>query len=152
MFRSPLATVVVASVIAFVLPSLVFLGVALFEGMGVSGTLAAIVEQYSTPRQNLAVLGLVGVLPVALLGVVLWILRFFKRVQSHRPRLAIGGAMAILLVLTWVNFEFWPTFLPDKTYPGFPHGLEFVIGPLIFAPVAMVIGMLLAVFSLKKDT
>ncbi|NNE09207.1 MAG: hypothetical protein HKN20_11655, partial [Gemmatimonadetes bacterium] len=40
------------------------------------------------------------------------------------------------------NFDFWPAFLPSRVYPGFPHGLEFIIGPGVFAPIGMLLGVL----------
>lgn len=45
-----------------------------------------------------------------------------------------------LLVCLFVNLEFWPKFLPARQFLGFPHGLEFVIGPLFFAPIGVGVG------------
>tara|TARA_R110002049_G_scaffold54869_10_gene152359 strand:- start:1987 stop:2472 length:486 start_codon:yes stop_codon:yes gene_type:complete len=131
---------------ALVIPALVFLLVGLIEGMSANELLGALRAQYVSGKQNLLVLGLVGCLPLALLALVVWILGRIKRISTSRRRFSMGGAFAILLVLLWVNFEYWPTFLPHRTYAGFPHGLEFVIGPFVFAPVAMVFGLLLAAF------
>ncbi len=142
---------VFAIVAAFAIPPLVFLIVGLTEGMELIDILRALVDQYSTNRQNLAVLGLVGVLPIALLGLVVWLAGKTKRIRTSRRRLAIGGVMAILAILIWSNFEFWPTFLPHRTYAGFPHGLEFVVGPLIFAPIAMIFGMVVAAFLPERQ-
>ena len=135
-----------AVVSALVTPALVFLLVGIVEGMSAGELLNALRAQYVSGKQNLLVLGLVGCLPLVLLALVVWILGRIKRISTSRRRFSIGGALAILLVLLWVNFEYWPTFLPHRTYAGFPHGLEFVIGPLIFAPIAMVAGLLLAAF------
>jgi uncharacterized membrane-anchored protein len=52
-----------------------------------------------------------------------------------------SGLVAILVVLVWINLQFWPLFLPERTYPGFPHGLGFIIGPVFFAPVLMALVM-----------
>lgn len=131
------------AVAALLIPPLVFAGVGLAEGMGIAGTSSALAEQYSTRRQNLAILGAVGVIPIALLGLLAWVLGKTERFRAKRRNLTLGGGLAILAVIGWVNVSYWPTFLPDKTYAGFPHGLEFVIGPLMFAPVAMLLGMLI---------
>ena len=133
-----------AAVLAFVTPTLVFTVVGLFEGMGIPGVASSVAEQFSTDRQNLAMVGTLGVLPVVLLSLTVWIIGLIRRIRTSRRSFAVGGASCILLVLVWVNVSFWPTYLPDKAFAGFPHGLEFVIGPFIFAPVAMLVGLIAA--------
>lgn len=135
-----------AILIALLIPPMVFFVVALFAGMGMADATQSLLDQYKSDRQNLAFLGAIGILPILLLALVVWIVGKLKRARVGQQQLAIGGAAGILAVLVWVNFEYWPTFLPNKIYAGFPHGLEFVIGPLIFAPIAMVVGMLIAAF------
>lgn len=140
-----------AGLAALLMPPLVFMIVAIAEGMGFGAGFSALIEQYQTQQQNLGMLGALGLIPLLLLSVVVWLLRFVKRLRAKRRRLAAGGAIAILAVLAWVNLQFWPVFLPNQTYPGFPHGLEFVIGAFIFAPIAMVAGMLIAGFTGQRS-
>ncbi len=134
----------IAVLAPLLVPPLLFAVVGLGEGMGLAAAASALVDQYSERRFNLLMAGVLGLLPVGLLGVVLWIHRKLGGAPESRSALAWGGLLPILAVLIWVNFEFWPTYLPDRTFPGFPHGLELVIGPLFFAPVAMVAGMVVA--------
>lgn len=123
------------------IPAAVFALCALLKGLSLPETTTALLQQFKAERQNLLVCGLIGLFPVGLLHGCLWIHRWKKGAATVERAMAIGGLVAILLVLLWVNFQFWPLFLPDRVYPGFPHGLEFIIGPGIFAPVAMIIGM-----------
>ena len=51
-----------------------------------------------------------------------------------------SGLTPSLLLLVWANAEAWPLYLPGRAFPGFPHGLELIIVPLFFVPVAMVFG------------
>jgi len=138
------------ALVAMALPPVIFTWVALFAGLGIGESLSALVAQYSAPRQNLLVCGVVGLLPLGLLAAVLWLLNRLAPGNQHRPALALGGLAPILAVLAWVNMEFWPTFLPSRTYPGFPHGLEFVIGPIFFAPVGMAVGLLVLWLATRK--
>lgn len=128
-------------VLPVLMPPVVFVVCALFEGLPVSEAMAALIEQFTAERQNLLVCGLIGLFPVGLLHGCLWLHRWRKGTVSVQKGMSTGGLVGILLVLIWVNFQFWPTFLPERVYPGFPHGLEFIIGPVFFAPVAMGIGM-----------
>jgi uncharacterized membrane-anchored protein len=98
-------------------------------------------DQYAADRQNLLISAIPGLIPVLLLLAVLWAYRRYGK--SERIRRAMGwvGLLAILLVLVWVNLQFWPLFFPSRTSPGFPHGLEFIIGPIFFAPVLMALAM-----------
>lgn len=133
---------VVGALAAFAVPLLVFFAVGVAEGMGGSGAGAALIEQLDAPRQNLRATAIFGVLPVVLLAVVLGVHRWLRPASLARPALALGGLLPVLAILVWVNLEFWPSFLPSRVYPGFPHGLELVIGPLFFAPIAMAVGLL----------
>ena len=137
---------ILASGVAAVLvvPALIFLWAAFGAGLGASEAFGALLAQYTVPRQNLGVVSLVGLLPVALLALVLWILRKLAPEDSRRPLLAAAGLAPVILVVAWIHHGFWTLYLPSRTYPGFPHGLEFVIGPLVFAPVGMAISMVVA--------
>ena len=129
------------AVLALAIPPVVFLGSAVQAGLGLGESLSAMVAQYREPRQNLLVCGALGLFPIGLLTVGLWVIKRLAPAYAYRGALAIGGCVPIMAVLVWVNLDFWPLFLPARTYPGFPHGLGFVIGPLIFAPVGMAIGV-----------
>lgn len=128
------------------IPPAVFAVVGLTKGMGLGGTVEALVAQYGVRRLNLFSVAVLSFLPVLLLALLVWVIGRFTAMRASRRSLTIGGGVAILLVMTWINFEFWPAFLPERVAPGFPHGLEFVIGPLYFAPVAMLVGVGLAAF------
>ncbi len=143
--RIPIKTTfALGTLAALVIPPAVFLGSALAADMAVGESIAAMVSQYSTPRQNLLVCSALGLIPLVLLAAVLAVLRRVTPSNRVRPVLALGGLLPILAVIVWVHLDFWQLFLPSRTYPGFPHGLGFVIGPVFFAPAAMAVGMLLA--------
>lgn len=139
-----------AAVALVATPPLVFGWVGLAEGMGVAGTFGAVIEQYGARRLNLLMVAVLSFLPLLLLALLVFLIRRFTPVAASRRDLALGGSVAIVAVMLWVNFEFWPAFLPERSAPGFPHGLEFVIGPLYFAPVAMVVGMVAAGFLARR--
>lgn len=126
------------------LPTAIFTLCALAAGLSPAETWMATLEQLAAPRQNLLVCGALGLFPVALLFSVLWLHRRFGGAEKTRLGMAWSGLAAILVVLTWANRQFWPHFLPSRTYPGFPHGLELVLGPLLFAPITMILGLLTA--------
>ena len=127
-----------------VIPPVVFLAAALGGGLSPAESTSALIDQYGVGRRNLAVIGSLGLFPVALLAVLLWAIRRYASDGPDRAALALGGSLPILAVVAWANATFWPLYLPSRTYPGFPHGLELVIGPLIFAPIGMALGVGLA--------
>jgi len=138
----------VALLILVLIPPLILLLLMLLEGMSPGAALAAVTEQYAGRRQNpLAntVLGAVAVVPLALI-VLIYRLR---KGAAGSTALAFGGGVGIVLTQLWANLEFWPNFLPGREYPGFPHGLEIVIGSLFFAPVAMLVGVVIAALWLR---
>jgi hypothetical protein len=144
-------TVLLVGVLAvFAIPPVVFLVVALGSGLDVGAAVEALVAQYREPRQNLFVVAIPGLFPLLLLAIGLWIARRIDAARGRRPALALFGLAPILAVLVWVNFQFWPLFLPERTYPGFPHGLEFVIGPGLFAPVGMVVGLVVGWWAVRR--
>lgn len=126
-----------------IIPPVVFSICALEAGLSFSDTLTAVFEQYTVRRQNLLTTGLPGFFPILLLLGGLWLHRRSGGTQTTRIWMGWGGLIPIMAVIFWVNFQFWPLFLPARTYPGFPHGMEFIIGPGFFAPVGMLLGMLL---------
>jgi len=123
------------------IPPLVFSICAIAAGLSPDETLSATLEQFKAERQNLLICGAIGLFPVLLLLGALWIYRRAGGSAQTRLAMARVGLITIILVLIWVNFQFWPLFLPSRTYPGFPHGLELIIGPIFFAPAAMLAGM-----------
>jgi hypothetical protein len=131
-------------------PPLVFLLVALVKDMSVSESVAALIEQYSSSKQNLLVVGLVACLPLLLLGIVLWLHGRAGGLPAMRRILTWSGYLPIWLVAVWVNTEYWSDYLPARTFLGFPHGLEFVIGPLFFAPAGLAMCMLVAWLATRR--
>ncbi|MCA9752021.1 MAG: hypothetical protein KC591_07505, partial [Gemmatimonadetes bacterium] len=85
--------------------------------------------------------------------ILLWIaVRVVRRNPAISPSAAAwGGLVPIVVVLAWASFQFWPKFLPSRVYPGFPHGLEFVIAPLVFAPIGMVLGLAVATVATRRS-
>ncbi|MEJ8566349.1 hypothetical protein [Elongatibacter sediminis] len=138
MTRVLLATVVVAAVT----PATVFALVGVFSGMGAGELFTALVHQMGAPRLNLLVTGLLSLAPVLLMAVILGLGWWLGRFRQTGFAVAVGGAGGIVLVLIAANLEFWPHYLPSMTYPGWPHGLELLLGPLIGAPVGMMAGMI----------
>ncbi len=136
--------------IAVLLPPLIFLIAALASGLSLPESLQACIEQSVAERQNLAVSAALGCAPILLLGAILGI---YQRLSGNAERAALlgtGGLIPILLVLAWANYSFWSIFLPERVYPGFPHGLELVLGPLIYAPAGMLIGLVTAWLSSRQ--
>jgi hypothetical protein len=125
-------------------PAVVYCIVALSAGLGLGGTIEALANQATGPRQNLSASSVLGLAPALLLLVLLRLVRRFDTENSWRRAAGWGGLIAILLILVWANFEAWPNFLPGRAFPGWPHGMELVIAPLFFAPVAMLVGGLVA--------
>ncbi len=140
---------IMANLVFFTAP-LVFLVTALGSGMGIGGTLDALVEQVTAERVNLLVVSAVALAPMLLLGLILWTGRRFGKFEHSVGRLALGGSLAILLVTIFVNLQYWPKFLPARTFLGWPHGIEFLLGPAIAAPVAMLIGMIIAAVAARR--
>ena len=134
--------------LAFAIPTGVFLLCALFADIGLAGSLRATVEQFAAERHPLLGAGILGLLPVGLVTVLGWLLA--RKMEPRRSRLiARAGLTGIAMILLWINFQFWPGYLPERAFRGFPHGLEFVIGPLFFAPPAMLVCMLGAWFATR---
>lgn len=133
------------------IPPVIFILVGIFSDMSVGSVLSALLEQYTQSKRNLLLIGLFACLPLLLISLVLWLHKRFGGAAALRPILTRSGFLGIFLITVWVNFEFWPDYLPERVYPGFPHGLEFVIGPLFFAPIAMAACMLVAWLVARKS-
>ncbi len=131
-----------SAIIAFIIPPFLFFAIALIKGLSLYETVVAMSDQYSTSRQNLAVCGALGIFPILLLALSWLLLKRFVPSVGNSTIPIWGGLVPIFLVLLWTNLEFWPIFLPSRMYPGFPHGLEFVLGPGLYAPIGMLIGFL----------
>jgi hypothetical protein len=134
---STAAVLLVMGVLIVVLPSAVFALVSVAKGMDSSTAVAVLVEQFSSERHDLGAVSLLGLLPWLLLTDIRW--RFVRK--ERRPLYAFTGAIPILLVIAFVNDEFWSRYLPRREFLGFPHGIELVIGPLFFAPVGLAMGL-----------
>lgn len=135
--------------VAFLIPAVVFVLSALFAGMSVAESLGAVATQFRAERHPLLGAALLGTLPVVLLTLLGWLLT--RKLDEVRGRtIARAGLVGIALILLWVNVEFWPGYLPERAFRGFPHGLEFVIGPIFFAPPAMLLAMLAAWFATRQ--
>ncbi len=130
----------VALLATFLVPFLVFLAAGLGHGMSPVAAFGALADQCTQPRLNPLITALSGWIPVMVLLLALRITR--RAGPAASSAMARGGLVAIVAVLVWANLEFWPEFLPSRVYPGFPHGLELVMGPVIVAPVGMALGML----------
>jgi hypothetical protein len=135
--------------LAFLIPLVVFVLSALFAGMSLAESLGAAATQFRAERHPLLGAAILGTVPVVLLTVLGWLLA--RKLDKVRVRaIAQAGLGGIALILLWVNVEFWPGYLPGRIFHGFPHGLEFVIGPLFFAPPAMLMAMLAAWFATRE--
>ncbi|GJM44734.1 MAG: hypothetical protein DHS20C21_15760 [Gemmatimonadota bacterium] len=124
----------------------VFVVAGLAGGMLPGETWRALAEQSVQRKQNPLLSGVLGFFPILLLLLALRIGRRFDRSGAWSQVAPWAGLLPILLVLLWANLEFWPKFLPSRVYPGFPHGLELLIGPVMYAPVGMIVGLIAARF------
>lgn len=133
---------VVGLLAGVLLPGIVFVVTAVATGLSPGETVDATIAQYTTDRLNLMVTGLLALVPFAVLGIGLAVVRRFGGDSAVAPA-SVGGTTAILLTLLWAHASYWPSFLPHRVAPMWPHGLELVIGPLFFAPVMAVVGLLI---------
>lgn len=144
--RQLAATGVLASsaILLMVIPPMVFIATALHRGMGVAGTLSAVGEQYAADKLNLLVVSLLGLLPLILTAILIVGRKLLRKSPVGSTAYAWGGCIPVVVVAVFVNFEYWPSYLPARQFLGFPHGLEFVIGPFVFAPIGALLGFLVA--------
>lgn len=136
--------------LVFLTAPMVFIIVALVSGMGISTTFDALLAQYAAERVNLLVISLTSLAPMVLLVLIVWIGRRFGKFATSAGAVGLGGSIAICLVTVFVNMEYWPKFLPARAFLGWPHGIEFVLGPAIAAPVAMLFGMLIGGLLVRR--
>jgi hypothetical protein len=123
-----------------------YLVAALVSGIGPLASVDALVEQSLRGRPNPLITGLLGIAPALLLLGMVFVLRKARPHATWVATAGWGGLGALLIVLAWANFEAWPLYLPGRASPGWPNGIELVIGPLIFGPIAVAAGMFLLGF------
>lgn len=141
--------VIVADLVFFTAP-VVFVIVGIGSGIGASATLDAMSAQFTADRVNLLVMSALALFPVLLLVIVIGIGRRIGRFRDTAAAVALGGGIAIFAVTVFVNLSYWPSFFPSLNYPGWPHGIEFLLGPAIAAPVAMIVGMVVGVLAARR--
>lgn len=136
-------------ILSFLIPVLCFFAAALINGLDVVEAIQALLEQCSQKRQNPLLSAIPALLPLLLFALLIWA-RERRNPLMPSQRYAKAGLLAAALVQLWVNWDFWDLFLPHRQYPGFPHGLEFIIGPLFFSPVAIAAAVLIAALQTRR--
>lgn len=128
-----------AFALPLLVPVVVYLAVAVASGLSPGEAVGAFRAQF-TGRPNLMATALLGLAPIALFAGVLRLLR--RRDPEGRWLGMVGwsGLAPALVVLIWANVEVWPLYMPGRAFPGFPHGLELVIGAIVFVPIALILG------------
>lgn len=140
-----------AIVTPLLVPVVAYTLVALRTGLSVSETASAMVAQAIGGRPNLLAPAALSSVPIALLFILHWLARKRDPDNSWRERAAWSGLFLVLAVLFWANLTAWPLYMPGRAFPGFPHGLELVIAPLFFAPVAALAGWLIGAFTAARS-
>ncbi len=143
---------IITSILLIIIPPVVFFLVAVTSGLSISDTLAALVSRYQNKRMNLLLASAASFFPVLLLLFFLGVRRLLKKSAQKSALYAAIGVLPAILVALFVNLEYWPTFLPNQTYAGFPHGLEFVIGPGVFAPIGLAIAVFIVWLMTREQT
>jgi hypothetical protein len=129
-------------VVPVLIPPFAYLVAAFGAGMGAGDAFAAMVSQIGG-RPALFTPVILGLAPLLLHAGVLAVLKRRDPQGRWLPLASWFGLAPSLALLLWANLEVWPLHLPGRTFPGFPHGLELVIVPLFFVPVALVGGTVL---------
>ncbi len=143
--------VLVVGVLAtFLIPAASYWACGVLEGLAPVTALEYLIEQYGVRRQNPALSAIPALLPLVLLAAVLAVIRRMTAKPTSLV-LAIGGLAPQLALQIWTNVGFWSIYLPTRSYPGYPHGLEFVIVPLFYTPVAMALGLFIAHIALRRQ-
>ena len=141
----------VAAASLMTIPAMVFIGAALYHGMEIPAILVALGDQYTAEKQNLLVVSVLGLVPLLLIALLLFVRKLIRKSFDGSDAYAWGGVIPVLLVTVFVNLEYWPSYLPARNFLGFPHGLEFVIGPFVFAPIGVLLGFVLTWFLRKQN-
>lgn len=131
--------VVTAILAPLAIPFAAYTLVALGSGLGIGEATRAMWAQLSG-RPSLLTSGLLALIPMV---VFLGAMALLQKRDPEGRWLGIAGWIALtpsLALLVWANLEVWPFFLPGRTFPGFPHGIELVIVPLFFVPATLVVG------------
>lgn len=133
----------------FLIPPVTYLGVALANGLGPGEAVAAMTAQIGG-RPNLIAPAVLALLPLGVYIGLLYLLR--RRDPENRwiGQAAWYGLVPGLLLLVWANVTVWPLYLPGRAFPGFPHGMELVIVPLFFMPVALVVGLVVGSIAARR--
>lgn len=124
----------------FLIPPITYLAVALGAGLGPAEAVRAMVAQIGG-RPNLIAPAVLALLPLLVYIGLLVLLRRRDPGGRWLPRAAWMGLVPALLLLLWANATVWPLYLPGRAFPGWPHGIELVIVPLFFVPVALLVGL-----------
>lgn len=142
--------VLAALTLPLLVPVIVYLVVAVTSGLSPVEALDALRVQFSG-RPNLMATALLGLAPIALFTGVL---RLLRRRDPEGRWLGVAGWSGLapaLVILIWANSEVWPLYMPGRSFPGFPHGLELVIGAIFFVPIALVLGGLAGALMARRS-
>ena len=131
--------VLVAALTALLLPLLCMFFSQLYVGRGVAEAIAELGQSYFRRKLNPGMIALFH-MPCFLILCVVTLKYYASRGAKRAFFLFTGGYIGTLFVLLPAHLIFWPEHYRNGPLP-FPHGLEFVIGPLI-ALLSMAIGVL----------
>ena len=132
-------------------PLLVFVSSSLNAGYSLSDTLGFMLEHCTTKKRNLLIIGALGFIPLALQVLILFV---SKKVMKNKfiSNNEMGVSHLLLFsIIVWSNLEFWPKYFIALKYPGFPHGLELFLGPVVFGSIAIAASSLLFLLIGPRD-
>ncbi len=141
----------VSAVVLLIIPALVFVTSGLFRGMDTGLIIPALKDQFLAGKTNLFVVSLLGLLPLLLIALSLGVRKLVRKTWAGSVAYALGGALPAVAVALFVNLEYWPKYLPARQFLGFPHGLEFIIGPFVFAPIGVLLGFVFVWFLRRQQ-
>ncbi len=142
--------VVLALATPFLVGILAFVLAGVLSGMGYE-VLPALVEQSAQRRLNPLIAGGLGLVPVFLLLLILAVGPRVLPNAAWGPSVAWAGLIPVAALELWAHWEVWTAYLPSRGVLTFPHGLELVIVPIFFAPVGMVAGLGLGLWSAGRS-
>lgn len=142
--------VVLALATPFLVGVLAFVSAGVLSGMGYD-VVTALVEQSSQRRLNPLIAGGLGLAPVLLLLLLLAVGPRLLPNADWGPTVAWAGLIPVAALELWAHWEVWTAYLPSRGVLTFPHGLELVIVPIFFAPVGMVAGLGLGLWSARRS-